>query len=166
MQFKKINLRPKSLLFKKVNGTSTLVEYKDGIVNKWFLKGLLILSSLYQGRGYNTGIILWSWSQNRDRDWDIREHFKIVVFQNCRRVKSIQIQSFFWSVFSPFRTEYGPKKLWIWSHLLQKSLMENLIFCAAFDICFCVIFGCCDQSFDYMTGLGIRLWLHQILRFT
>ena len=107
MQFKKINLRPKSLLFKKVNGTSTLVEYKDGIVNKWFLKGLLILSSLYQGRGYNTGIILWSWSQNRDRDRDIREHFKIVVFQNCRRVKSIQIQSFFWSVFSPFRTEYG-----------------------------------------------------------
>ena len=107
MQFKKINLRPKSLLIKKVNGTFTLVEYKDGIINKWFLKELLILSSLYQGRGYNIGIILWSWSQNRDRDWDISEHFKIVVFQNCRCVKSIQIQSFFWFVFSPFRIEYG-----------------------------------------------------------
>ena len=61
---------------------------------------------------------------------------------------------------------YGPKNLWIWSHLLQKSLMENLIFCAVFDICFCVIFGCCEQSFDFMTGLGIKLWLHQIFRFT
>ena len=61
---------------------------------------------------------------------------------------------------------YGPKKLWIWSHLLQKSLMENLIFWAVFDICFCVIFGCCEQSFDFMTGLGIKLWLHQIFRFT
>ena len=23
-----------------------------------------------------------------------------------------------------------PKKLWIWSHLLSKTLMENFIFCA------------------------------------
>ena len=25
------------------------------------------------------------------------------------------------------------RKLWIWSHLLKKSLMENLIFCALVD---------------------------------
>ena len=25
------------------------------------------------------------------------------------------------------------RKLWIWSYLLKKSLVENLIFCAAFD---------------------------------
>ena len=26
------------------------------------------------------------------------------------------------------------RKLWIWSHLLKKSLIESLIFCAVFEV--------------------------------
>ena len=26
------------------------------------------------------------------------------------------------------------RKMWIWSHLLKKSLMENFIFCAVFGV--------------------------------
>ena len=35
-----------------------------------------------------------------------------------------------------FFREYGQicRKLWIWSHLLKKSLMENLSFCAVFGM--------------------------------
>ena len=29
-----------------------------------------------------------------------------------------------------FFSKCGLKKLWIWSHLLKKSFMENMIFCA------------------------------------
>ena len=35
---------------------------------------------------------------------------RIINLQKYHRVKSVQIQSFFWSVFSPIRTEYGPGK--------------------------------------------------------
>ena len=29
------------------------------------------------------------------------------------------------------------RKIWIWSHLLRKSFMENFIFCAVYDVLSC-----------------------------
>ena len=101
-QFNIFHSLPKSLLINRVTGNFTLVEYKDGIVKIWFWKGLLILSFLYQGRGYNVALILSSWSGNRDRDWNISKHFKIVVLQNCHYVKSVQIRTRKISVFGHF----------------------------------------------------------------
>ena len=44
-------------------------------------------------------------------------------YQHC--VKSVQIRSFFWSVFSRIRTEYGPEKT---PYLDTFDAMQNLLF--------------------------------------
>ena len=56
------------------------------------------------------------------------------VFLSIKPTKHVTLHKKF-SVKDFFR-EYGQirRKLWIWSHLLKKSLMENLSFCAVFGM--------------------------------
>ena len=53
------------------------------------------------------------------------KHFKLKhYFWHC--VKSVQIQSFFWSVFSCIRTEYGPERF-VFGHFSRSMDCGKLV---------------------------------------
>ena len=61
-------------------------------------------------------------------------------------VKCVQIQRFFWSVFSRIRTEHGPEKTPYLdtSHAVEIKQKSKVL--KIFDICFSIIFSCYNQS--------------------
>ena len=44
------------------------------------------------------------------KNWTIHLEFRLGIFQRLYFVKSVQIRSFFWSVFSPNTGKYGAQK--------------------------------------------------------
>ena len=78
--------------------------------------------------------------------------FDIDTFINCHCVKSVQIRSFFWSVFSCIRTEYGdlrcksPYSVQIQKNTDQKKLRIWTLFTqCAYGNCY-TFSGCSAKS--------------------
>ena len=65
----------------------------------------------------------YSWSSKKQYLHDVMVIITLYFFTNCKQMK-FSIKDFF------SKCEQIRRKLYIWSHLLKKSLMENCIFCA------------------------------------
>ena len=90
---------------------------------------------LHQCKYLQTSLVNISFSTlslllNKNNNKEIDKQPEITTPRNKQCVKSVQIRSFFWSVFSCIRTEYGPEKSSCWTLFYSVSPAAALQNCS------------------------------------